>query len=332
MSISEIQRKNNNTSRYTTLLISLHTGTFFCVKVSEHCGNSAHISDCDFKTRIEYLVPHLKETFLQICDLYFNMSSLVADAIQVELGASERWPDDVALYQPYQVEQVTLPDYSNCLAVRTFLNMCGLNYDLQLRTNAEEMSPSGRVPFMKIGSFLFSEFDPIVAHLNTRGFSLSSDLSETQKSEMTAYITMVHSILYNAELYVSWIVNEIYSSTTKPRYGSVHPWPLNWVLPWKRQLEVRARLNANGWENKTIEDVEDEIKACLQALSDRLEKNIYFLGDKPTELDALVFGHLYNLITFQLPDSKITDIIKQFKNLADFCSRVEEKYYIEITE
>ena len=260
------------------------------------------------------------------------MSTLVADAFQVEIGASERWPGDASFFQPYQVEQVTLPDYSNCLAVRTFLNMCGLKYDLQLRTNAEEMSPSGRVPFIKIGSFIVAEFDPIVANVSTRGFSLSTKLSDADRSEMAAYITMVHTVLFNAELYISWLNKEIFSSTTRPRYGSVHPWPLNWVLPWKRQMEVKVRLNANGWACKTEEEVHEEIKACLQALANRLGDRKYFFGDEPTELDALVFGHLYNLITFEIQDSKLTDIIKQFQNLADLCSRIEAKYYREITE
>lgn len=260
------------------------------------------------------------------------MASLVGDVMHLKIGATEKWPTDVAFFQPYQVEQVTLPDYSNCLAVRTFLSMSGLKFDLQLKTNAEEMSPSGRVPFLKMGAFLVAEFDPIVANVNMRGLSISAHLDETERSEMTAYITMVHTVLYNAELYLSWIDKDIFASTTRPRYGSVHPWPLSWILPWKRQMEVKSRLNACGWIDKTKENVLDEIRACLQALSDRLAKNTYFFGEKPTELDALVFGHLYNLITVRLPDSKLTGCIQNYRNLVDLCTRIEGKFYRDIQE
>jgi hypothetical protein len=44
---------------------------------------------------------------------------------------------------PVTVEQITFPDYANCLAVKTFLHMCGLDFKVEVRTNAEEMSPSG---------------------------------------------------------------------------------------------------------------------------------------------------------------------------------------------
>lgn len=41
---------------------------------------------------------------------------------------------------------------------------------------------------------------------------------------------------------------------------------------------------------------------------------------RPTELDALVFGHLFTLLTTPLPDSgRIVAIIKQHRNLVDLC-------------
>ncbi len=36
------------------------------------------------------------------------------------------------------------------------------------RSNAESMSPSGKVPFIKAGAFVVSEMDPIVAFVNTK--------------------------------------------------------------------------------------------------------------------------------------------------------------------
>ena len=41
---------------------------------------------------------------------------------------------------------------------------------------------------------------------------------------------------------------------TKPRHGSVHPWPLNSVLNWQKRSGVVKRLSALGWTTKTVED------------------------------------------------------------------------------
>lgn len=57
--------------------------------------------------------------------------------------AKEPWPSDVKLYQPYEVEQILLPDNANCLAVQAFLKMAKLTYAVEPRSNAEFMSPSG---------------------------------------------------------------------------------------------------------------------------------------------------------------------------------------------
>ncbi|KAK4306611.1 hypothetical protein Pmani_021563 [Petrolisthes manimaculis] len=69
-------------------------------------------------------------------------SVLLTDSISVELGAQEPWPNDVKLFQQFEVEQILLPDNANCLAVQAFLKMCQLNYALDMRGNAEHMSPS----------------------------------------------------------------------------------------------------------------------------------------------------------------------------------------------
>ena len=42
------------------------------------------------------------------------------------------------------MEQVLIHDNSNILAVQGFLNMCNLEYTIEMRANAEHMSPSGK--------------------------------------------------------------------------------------------------------------------------------------------------------------------------------------------
>merc|ERR1719394_1577035 len=253
--------------------------------------------------------------------------SLVVNSVRASLGASEPWPDDVRLFQQYQVEQITLPDYAQCLAVRTFLHMNGLRFRVDQRSNVEEMSPSGKVPFIQVGLYLVSELDPIVGFVAAKGFSLSSELTDTERSEMRAYMSMVENILGNAELYVAWLNKDVANEVTKPRYGCSYSWPLRWLIPYNKQREIRARLRTNDWADKTMEEVSSEIKVCCQALSERLEKKDFFFGDKPTELDALVFGHLYTLLTTTLPGGPFSAVLATFENLGEFCKRIEDTYF-----
>lgn len=78
------------------------------------------------------------------------------------IGKGE-WPKNTILYQPYETEQILLPENSKCLAVKTFLKMAGLDFIVEARENAEYMSPHrGKVPFIKAGQFLVADFEPIV--------------------------------------------------------------------------------------------------------------------------------------------------------------------------
>ena len=84
------------------------------------------------------------------------------------LAAGDPWPSDAELYQPYEVEQVLLPDNAACLSVQAFLHMCRLDFSVVQRANAEQMSPSGRVPFVRAGKFVIAELDPIVSFVNSK--------------------------------------------------------------------------------------------------------------------------------------------------------------------
>ena len=120
------------------------------------------------------------------------------------LSASEPWPKDVQLFQPYEVEQVLLSDNANCLAVQAFLHMANLDFTIEMRSNVEHMSPSGRVlrfiylildckvhfiylplltygifvlgkvPFVRANNFVIAELDPIIGFINTKVSKLLS--------------------------------------------------------------------------------------------------------------------------------------------------------------
>ncbi|XP_015593745.1 metaxin-2 isoform X4 [Cephus cinctus] len=253
---------------------------------------------------------------------------LLTDTIALELGAQEQWPQPIIFYQPYEVEQILLPDNANCLAVQAYLKMCGLEFQIEPRSNAEYMSPSGRVPFIQCGAFLVAEFDPIVAFISSKGTSLSEQLSQTDKADMRAYMSLVNNVLVNIEQYICWVDQTTLNSATKPRHGSVYPWPLNHVINWQKQNQVTKRLKVLGWYNKTLDEIYKEAENCCTALAERLEGKSFFSGeDRPMELDALVFGHIFTILTTPLPNNTLANIVKNYPTLINLCRRIEMQYF-----
>ena len=69
-----------------------------------------------------------------------------------------------------------------------------------MRSNAEHMSPSGRLPFIRANKFIIAEVDPIVSFVNTKGITLTGHLDAAQKADMRAYMSLVSNVLGNAEV------------------------------------------------------------------------------------------------------------------------------------
>jgi len=242
------------------------------------------------------------------------------------------WPETAELYQPYESNQILLPESSACLAVRTFLHMNGLHFKVMLKSNAEQMSPTGRLPFLVCGKELVSEVEPIIDFVNNRilGAHLSAELTGEQLADMKAYLNLTEMVLSNAELYITWADKETLAEISRPRYGSPYPWPLNHILAYRKQFEVKNHLKAVGWFNKSIDQVYEDVHVGLQALSERLNSQDFFFGNFPTELDAVVFGHLYSILTTPLVDNKLAEMVQSHDNLTRFCRMIDNLYFKEL--
>lgn len=42
---------------------------------------------------------------------------------------------------------------------------------------------------------------------------------------------------------------------SRPRYSSPYSWPLNHILAYQKQWEIRRKMNAIGWSGKNLEQV-----------------------------------------------------------------------------
>uniref|UniRef100_A0A3B3YCV5 Metaxin 2 n=1 Tax=Poecilia mexicana TaxID=48701 RepID=A0A3B3YCV5_9TELE len=193
-------------------------------------------------------------------------------------------------------DQILLSDHASSLSVQAYLRMCGLPIQVVCRYNAEYMSPSGKIPFIHVGNQVVSELGPIVQFTK-------------------------------AKLFVQWCDDATAGEISRPRYSSPYSWPLGNILAYQKQWEVRRKMNAIGWGGKTLEQVYEDVNQCCQALSQRLGTQPYFFNKQATELDALVFGHLFTILTTRLTSTELAERVKSYSNLLSFCRRIEQTYF-----
>lgn len=258
-------------------------------------------------------------------------SQLLAEYNTME-SMSETWPADATLYQPYEAEQILLPENASCLAVKAYLKMCNLSCEVRSCANAEFMSPGGRMtklPVLQAGAFVFAEFEPIVNFVEHKSEAIGQRLDEDDRDEMRTYVSLTENIFTMAELYISFVVDRVYDDITAPRNGCVFPWPLNKMQNFSKRRQALKLLKVYEWDNMAIEDVIEKVKKCCETLQAKLQdtEGPYFYGEEPCELDAIVFGHLFSVLTINLPNMALAQTVQQFKPLVQFCRFIDDQYF-----
>uniref|UniRef100_A0A336M7Y5 CSON011754 protein n=2 Tax=Culicoides sonorensis TaxID=179676 RepID=A0A336M7Y5_CULSO len=207
---------------------------------------------------------------------------------------------DYILFHPLEAEQMLLPETASYLAVKTYFKMLGLPLKCQSRINAEFMSPGGsktKLPVLKYGNTLVSEFLPIVEFLEHQGFTLwSQDYDKRERENWKATLEQMDNTFTNAELFVCWMEDAVRETITYPRYGSPYAWPLNHIQSWRKFRQVKKILDVDDWLDFDMAMVGQEIKDKCRSLSELLQDRPYFNGSFPTEFDALMFGHLMSFL------------------------------------
>uniref|UniRef100_A0A1B6CDZ3 Metaxin glutathione S-transferase domain-containing protein n=1 Tax=Clastoptera arizonana TaxID=38151 RepID=A0A1B6CDZ3_9HEMI len=233
------------------------------------------------------------------------------------------------LYLPTLQDQVLLPDYANCLVVETLLRMCNIKYEICCKNNVEEMSPNGEVPFLKFGSVVISGFKPMVDFLLTKniGLPLKENLNSLQVVERDLIMSMCTLTFENAEKYFIWF-QDANKTLSESRYGSKYPWPLNIIKVRRKVASVHKQLYFAGWSSKTQEDVLKEVDLCCRTLSINMQSNQFIFGKNPSVLDALLFGHIFAIISTKLPNELLKEVIFSYPKLICYSKFVEHYFWL----
>uniref|UniRef100_A0A1I7ZVZ3 GST_C_6 domain-containing protein n=1 Tax=Steinernema glaseri TaxID=37863 RepID=A0A1I7ZVZ3_9BILA len=255
---------------------------------------------------------------------YF-MRDMVNDALQTNVNDAD-W-SNVLLITPYQNDQSLLYEYADCIAVRAYLKMISLPFRVDQRPNAEFMSPSGTVPFLKVDEHLVADFQPIVDLVAKKGLKLSATLTDSQLIDMYAHMALIEETLKFVEMHICWFDKATYDQVTKQRYGMVYLWPLRHVLPPLKRREIYNYLDGMQWLDKTPGQLMDAADRVFRSLSVMLGSKDYFMGSQPTELDALAFGHLYTILTTELPNMDLAELVRKHDNLVKFCKKIDHEFF-----
>ncbi|XP_025929556.1 metaxin-3 [Apteryx rowi] len=194
-------------------------------------------------------------------------------------------------------------------------------------------APKGEVPILISEDTVISQPAKILNFLRKQKYNADYELSAKQGADTLAYIALLEEKLLPALLHTFWVEAENYCSVTKPWFASRIPFPLSLYLPGKMSREAlnRILLTRGGPPLYSLTEVEAQIyrdaKECLNLLSKRLGTSQFFFGNRPSTLDAFVFGFLAPLYKVCFPRVQLQEHLKQLPNLCRFCDDILSCYF-----
>jgi len=144
-----------------------------------------------------------------------------------------------------------------------------------------------------------------------------------QYSEMNLHLNLCNDLSL-IELYINWIHEPTFLKITSKRFTFKKPWPLDKLLLNEKRTEITNYLSAKGWAKKGLKQVETIFNEILLTFSNILGRKMYLMEDeRPCVLDALLFGHLYTLMTTRGIDNRLADAIQKYENLVEYLKNME---------
>ncbi|GAB4567660.1 MAG: glutathione S-transferase family protein [Haliangiales bacterium] len=221
-----------------------------------------------------------------------------------------------------------LTDISSFVSkVETYLRMVEILYQLKPYPFLEiGNAPKGKLPFIDDGDTRVADSTFIIEHLErTRGCSLDDHLSPGERAIAYGLRVMMEEHLYWATMQVRWRIDDNWKSFMNELFGDFPDQDmLAGVLPKVREAVLQS-MSGHGMGRHSVDEVWRLGQADLSALSDFLADKPYFMGERPSTLDATAYAFITGARAGY--DSPLRQHIDARANLTDYCERMRARYY-----
>lgn len=231
---------------------------------------------------------------------------------------------DITLYQFPRMWGIPNPS-PFCVKIETYLRMAGLDYKVAPNGDLRK-APKGKFPYISDSERVIADSAFIVDYLvKTYGDRVDNHLSAREKAEAHAVGKMCEESLYWTALYSRWVEPQNWTILKADLFKMLPPL-LRGIIPGIVRKRVFRDLRGQGYGRHNRDEVYSIGKKDLQALSDYLGEKDFIMGDKPSSIDATVFGMLINLLSIPV-ESPLKGYGLEMNNLNAYCERMKEKYF-----
>lgn len=218
---------------------------------------------------------------------------------------------------------------SECLHVITYCIMTKAPVTIKFGRNS--MVYYKKYPLLVRGSLKLRNVQDIISYLRLHGYTLDYNVSLKQCTDSYAFANIVGKRFKEMMYYVWWLNDDNYDRLTYAWYLKAMPFPFNHLYPRYCKKIARRVLESSVPPDEEKDATKNYIfilaAETFSALSTRLGDSIFFYGDKPSSLDALVYAYLAPLVYIPFPSDGLTQMLRKWPSLVRYIDRVHKIFY-----
>lgn len=190
-----------------------------------------------------------------------------------------------------------------------------------------------KYPLLISGNLKLRNVPDIIAYLRMHGHTLDYNISLKQCTDCYAFANILAKRFKEISYYLWWLDEINYDRLTYPWYVKAMPFPFNHLYPRYCRRMARRVLDTSvphdNDKDTTTNYINSLAAETFSALAGRLGDSIFFYGDKPCCIDALVYAYLAPLVYVPFPSDGIVQLLRVWPSLVKYTDRVHKTFFPE---
>lgn len=212
------------------------------------------------------------------------------------------------------------------LKLAIWLRMAEIPFEFVV-ANDPNKGPKGKSPWIEYGSVRMGDSSLIIEYLEEHfGIDLDKHLNAQQRALALSVQRMLeehfHQCFEHQLFFGKGADNRL------KEFAATMPVPICWLLPTVLKRVFTKQLYERGMGRHSEDVIIEQGKSDLDALSQLLGDQSYFFGDKPSSIDACVFGFL-GVTVYVAGDNPLYQYAASHENLMRYCERMRARYFPE---
>jgi len=224
-----------------------------------------------------------------------------------------------------------LPNASSfCVKLEYALLAQKIDYEVISVSNPRK-SPKGKLPYIVHNGKTIADSELALQYLEkTFKFDLNASLSKEERAISDAFAKLLEEHFYFILIYDRWVSPLGWKLMKKLVFGKM-PFPLRLIAERQTKKYMKQLVYMQGIGRHTIEQIYLLGRQDIDTLAAFLGDKLYFMGEKPTRIDGMVYGSVASLAKAPFP-SPLRDYVLTKKNLMVYCERMEQAFFSHIVK